>query len=31
MVVGKSVLGDGIVTVEGREWREAAWEREGER
>ena len=23
--------GDGFVTVEGREWREAAWEREGER
>jgi hypothetical protein len=23
--------GDGFVTAEGREWREAAWEREGER
>jgi hypothetical protein len=24
-------VGDGFVTVEGREWREAAWERERER
>lgn len=31
VVSGKLRVGDGFVTVEGCWWREAAWEREGER